>query len=47
MSVLLTIHSVVRWLIVIVAVIAAVKFAIGWLRGGTFSSIDQRLRLQL
>jgi hypothetical protein len=43
MSVLLTIHSVVRWLIVIVAVVAAVKFAIGWLRGGTFSSIDQRL----
>ena len=43
MSVLLTIHSVVRWLIVIVAIVAAVKFAIGWLRGGTFSSIDQRL----
>jgi len=43
MSVLLTIHSVVRWLIVIVAIIAIVKFAIGWLRGGTFSSIDQRL----
>jgi preprotein translocase subunit SecY len=43
MSVLLTIHSVVRWLIVIVAVVAAVKFAMGWLRGGVFSSIDQRL----
>jgi hypothetical protein len=43
MSVLLTIHSVVRWLIVIVAVVAAVKFAMGWLRGGTFSSVDQRL----
>jgi hypothetical protein len=43
MSVLLTIHSVVRWLIVIVAVITAVKFAIGWLRGGAFSSIDRRL----
>jgi hypothetical protein len=43
MSVLLTIHSVVRWLIVIVAVIAAVKFALGWRRGDTFSSIDQRL----
>jgi hypothetical protein len=32
MSVLLTIHSVVRWLIVIVAVVAAVKFAMGWLQ---------------
>jgi preprotein translocase subunit SecY len=43
MSVLLTIHSYVRWLIVIVAVIAAVKFAIGWLRGGAFKSMDRGL----
>jgi hypothetical protein len=43
MPVLLTIHSYVRWLIVIVAVIAAVKFAIGWLRGGAFQSMDRGL----
>ena len=43
MSVLLTIHSYVRWLIVIVAVVAAVKFAIGWLRGGAFKSMDRGL----
>ena len=43
MPVLLTIHSYVRWLIVIVAVIAAVKFAIGWLRGGAFLSMDRGL----
>ena len=43
MSTLLTIHSYVRWLIVIVAIIAAVKFAIGWLRGGAFQGMDRGL----
>jgi hypothetical protein len=43
MQILLMIHSILRWLIVIVAVIAIVKFAIGWLRGGTFSSMDRGL----
>jgi hypothetical protein len=37
------IHSIVRWLIVIVAVIAAVKFAIGWWRGDAFKSADRGL----
>ena len=37
------IHSLVRWLIVIVAVVAAVKFALGWLRGGAFESMDRGL----
>ena len=43
MPTLLTIHSYVRWLIVIVAIIAAVKFAIGWLRGGAFKAMDRGL----
>ena len=43
MSALLTIHSYVRWLIVIVAIVAAVKFAIGWLRGGAFQGMDRGL----
>ena len=43
MPTLLTIHSYVRWLIVIVAIVAAVKFAIGWLRGGAFQSMDRGL----
>ena len=43
MQILLMIHSILRWLIVIVAVIAAVKFALGWLRGGTFQSMDRGL----
>ena len=43
MSVLLITHSYLRWLIVIVAIIAAVKFAIGWLRNGTFKGMDRGL----
>jgi hypothetical protein len=43
MSILLMIHSVVRWLIVIVAVVAAVKFTLGWLRGGAFKGMDRGL----
>ena len=43
MQILLMIHSIVRWLIVIVAIIAAVKFALGWLRGGAFGSMDRGL----
>jgi len=43
MSILLIAHSYLRWLIVIVAIIAAVKFAIGWLRGGAFQGMDRGL----
>ena len=42
MQILLMIHSIVRWLIVLVAIVAAVKFALGWLRGGTFGSTGPR-----
>ena len=45
MQILLTIHSIIRWLIVIVAVIAAVKFAVGWRRGSVFQKIDSNLSL--
>ena len=43
MNILLMIHSILRWLIVIVAVIAIVKFALGWLRGGAFKGMDRGL----
>jgi hypothetical protein len=43
MSVLLTIHSYLRWLILIVALVAVIKFAWGWLRGGAFKSMDRGL----
>ena len=40
MSFLLIIHSYLRWLILIVALVAVVKFAWGWLRGGAFQRMD-------
>ena len=43
MALLLSIHSHTRWLIVIVALIAVVKFAFGWLRGGAFKGMDRGL----
>jgi hypothetical protein len=42
-DILLSIHSIVRWTIVVVGVIALVKFAIGWLGNGRFTSTDRGL----
>jgi hypothetical protein len=43
MSFLLVTHSHLRWLILIVALVAVLKFAWGWLRGGTFQRLDRIL----
>jgi hypothetical protein len=43
MSFLLIVHSYLRWLIVIVALFAILKFAWSWLRGGTFQRLDRGL----
>lgn len=43
MILLLQIHSEIRWLIVIVAVVTLVKFLIGWLRDGSFKKFDRIL----
>lgn len=43
MNFLLVTHSYLRWLVLLVAVIAVVKFAIGWLRGGAFKGMDRGL----
>lgn len=43
MSFLLVTHSHLRWLILIVALAAVLKFAWGWLRGGTFQRLDRIL----
>ena len=37
------IHSILRWVIVLVAVAAVVKFTMGWLRGGAFKGTDRGL----
>lgn len=43
MDIILTIHSLNRWLIVAVGVIAAVKFLAGWLGKSSYQPLDQRL----
>jgi len=43
MVILLMIHSYLRWLIVLVALVAIIKFALGWLRGGEFKGMDRGL----
>ena len=43
MTLLLTVHSFMRWLILIVALAAIIKFILGWLRGGAFKGMDRGL----
>jgi hypothetical protein len=43
MNILLMAHSGLRWLILLVAVVAIIKFALGWLRGGQFKGMDRGL----
>jgi len=43
MNILFMAHSGLRWLILLVAAIAVVKFALGWLRGGQFKGMDRGL----
>jgi hypothetical protein len=43
MDILLGIHSLVRWVILLVAVVAIAKLAYGWLRAGAYDSADRGL----
>ena len=43
MTLLLMTHSIVRWLIVLVSILAVVKFTLGWRRGQSFSRLDKGL----
>ena len=43
MNILLMLHSILRWIILLVAVVAVVKFALGWLQGGQFKGMDRGL----
>lgn len=43
MNVVLTLHSTVRWLILVIALIALVKFAMGWLQKQEFKAMDRGL----
>ena len=41
MNIVVTIHSLLRWLILLVAVVAIVKLGLGWRRGGPFDGMDR------
>jgi len=43
MDILLAIHSFVRWIIILVAVIVIIKFAIGWAGNSLFKAMDRGL----
>jgi hypothetical protein len=43
MDILLTIHSLLRWLFVILAVAVIVKFTLGWLQNKEFKPMDRGL----
>ena len=43
MDIVLTPHSFVRWLIILVAVVAIVKFAISWAGNSSFKGMDRGL----
>ena len=43
MDTLLAIHSFVRWIIIVVAVLAIIKFAIGWAANSLFKAVDRGL----
>ena len=47
MTLLLTIHSFMRWLILVVALVAIIKFALGWWRGEKFKSMDLQATIGL
>jgi hypothetical protein len=43
MDFLLTLHSINRWIIVVVAVAALIKFLIGWLQNSNYQRVDRIL----
>ena len=43
MNILFMAHSGLRWLVLLVAAVAVVKFALGWLKGGEFKCMDRGL----
>lgn len=47
MNLILTVHSLLRWLVVLAALVAAVKYLAGWLGDLTYEPNDRRLGAML
>lgn len=43
MEIILTLHSIARWLAVVVGLIALIKFLVSWLRRSRFQAMDRGL----
>ena len=43
MGIVLMLHSIVRWVIVVVALVAIVRFTLGWLRHGQYGGMERGL----
>ena len=43
MAIFYPLHSYFRWIVVLVGLFMVIKYAIGWLQKGKFSSLDKRL----
>ncbi len=43
MDILLALHSIIRWIIIVVAALAIIKFAIGWAGNHSFTGMDRGL----
>jgi hypothetical protein len=43
MDFLLSVHSILRWFIILAAVLAVIKYSIGWATGSTFKGMDRGL----
>jgi hypothetical protein len=43
MSTLIVIHGAIRWLVALMAIIAIIKFAVGWLQKTPYTSMDRGL----
>lgn len=43
LDIIQTIHSILRWAIVLIAAVAVIKFAIGWLGKQAYQSVDRGL----
>lgn len=43
MSILLSIHSIIRWVVVILMLVVLVKYALGWALGHDYSKLDRQL----
>ncbi len=41
MNIVLTVHSWLRWLVLLVAVVATIKFPVGWLSNSIFQGMDR------